>query len=145
MATPNTRLMTTAQPATVTVSASACWTSGDDSELKNVSTPSWNARLNTSAVGHATRSTTYTTTMLRSAHRPSAGRRSVRMAPEPPLEQVEGDDRQQCHHEQHRADRRGRRAVAVLDVGEHAHGRDLGVVGEVAGEQHEGAVLADAA
>src|SRR5688500_1335535 len=156
MPTPNTRLMATEMTATTTVSHSAWVTTGSSSARLSESKPSSNVWRTPSPTGRATRSTRSPTTItrntkvseLRPASLRSPRRRAVRVSAttrHPPLQHVErhddheGDQQEDAGH----GGRGGQ--VPVLDVAEDPHRPDLGAQGQVPGQQHQRAVLADGA
>src|SRR4051794_22944996 len=150
MPTPNTVLIRTEITATSAVSLSACTTSGSASASWMPVSPSANVCRTTYAVGHATSMPRYATTRSRSTHFTAGDPVPtavllLAMARHPPLEDVERDDRQQRDQQHDRRHRRRGLGVAALEEREQPDRDHLGAVGEVAADQHERAVLADAA
>src|SRR6185436_6787320 len=149
MPTPNTVLMTTAVTAMVTLSFNAWTVSGSVRIVRRSVRPSANVFFATSATGQATSITRYPATISRKTY--VSGPRRVRTvavrsatAHHPALDDVEDHDDGERDDEQHDGDRGCSFQVVVLDAAENAHRRDLRAHRQVAGEQHQRAVLADA-
>src|SRR5215210_2728337 len=135
---PNTVLAVTAMTATRMVSHRACRASGAVTACHAAPTPSSKARAKTIATGKTSKSARYPkATNLR----PSL----LIMAPPPPVERVQADEDQEREGQKQHGDRRGAGHVVYLDLVEDVNGGDLGLVRQVAADEHDGAELANGA
>src|SRR5438105_4997232 len=149
-ASPKLRLAATAAAATARVSRTACRVSGSRaSTLQKPGTPSANAWTTTLARGTKTKSDRYPTPTAMSPQRTRSGSRragpvgSRIAAAAPAFQEVDGEEGAEGEHQQHGADRGGLPVRKLLQTRDDQHRRDLGPVRQVAGDEHDRAVLAE--
>src|SRR5215213_5143189 len=146
--TPKTVLAITVKKATMAVISNA-WTVDGSERASHTGPRPWaNVRHVTNQSGMTRRRARYPRATTRSVPRDRLLRVAVAEAAlgtsgPPPLQHVQGDEDHQRDDEEHGGDGGGAGRVVRLDLTEDVHGRDLGLEGQVARDEHGRAELAD--